>query len=82
MTFQEFLAENPAGKAVEDAGEEVGQFKNLRGTFKDANALDIVSLVGAGASFIPGVGVIGGVAMTGADLVNDINDHDGDGKIN
>lgn len=53
--------------------------KSQIGTFKDANALDWISLAGAAASFIPVAGVAGGAVMTAADLLNDITD--GDGKI-
>lgn len=74
--------EDYARKNVSTTNEEKKIHTPVRtqiGTFKDANALDYISLAGAAASFIPGIGVIGGGIMTAADLINDIGD--GDGKI-
>ncbi len=43
--------------------------KDTSRAIKNADALDIVSLAGSTASFIPGLGVIGGLVSTGADAI-------------
>ena len=43
--------------------------KDTSRAIKNADPLDIISLVGSGVSFIPGLGVIGGLVSTGADAI-------------
>jgi len=51
---------------------------DIRGSLKDANALDWISMGGAAASIIPGLGAIGASVAGIADLANDAMDN---GKI-
>ena len=48
--------------------------KDTSRAIKNADALDIVSLAGSTASFIPGLGVIGGLVSTGADAAKGIKE--------
>lgn len=75
MKFADYLKKYKAESAA--AGAEV---KDMAGSFSDMNALEWASLIGAGASFIPGVGAIGAGVTTIADIINDATD--GDGKVN
>lgn len=43
------------------------------GTVADSNALDWISTGASVASFIPGVGMVGGLVSTGADALNAYN---------
>ena len=52
---------------------------DIRDTLADATAAQKVSMLGAAASIIPGVGAIGAGVSTLADIVDDLED---DGKIN
>lgn len=56
--------------------EPAKKIKNIEGTFRDQtaaeNALDALSLAGSVASFVPGVGAVGGLVSTGADIAKDI----------
>jgi hypothetical protein len=53
--------------------------KSQRGTLRDMNNKDWISLGGSVLSFLPGVGAIGGAATTWADASNDI---ERTGKVN
>lgn len=60
-------------KPTEEKPTEETKVKDIRGSLKDASPWQIASLVGAGSSFIPGVGVFGAGLTTVADIAEDIS---------
>jgi hypothetical protein len=67
-SFKDVLAKS---KTPTVKGAQPSEIRNISGSMRNQtageNALDIASLIGTGASFIPGVGAIGGLVATGAD---------------
>jgi hypothetical protein len=83
MPMSEYL-EKYAGKKEEKKGkkeEEKTPIKDVTGTLKDMDALDVSSLAATGASFIPGWGFFGGLALTGIDVARGLRDDDSTGRI-
>lgn len=71
ITPQEYLTKY---KSSNTSTEEptTPKAKDIRGTLKDMSPEDYVSLAGAAASVLPGLGVIGGLTSTVADIEKDI----------
>lgn len=53
---------------------EEPKLKSTSGTLRDADPLEIASLIGTGVSFIPVIGAVGGLTTTVADLAKDWKD--------
>lgn len=83
MPISEYL-EKYGGKKEEKKtkeNEEKTPVKDITGTLKDMDALDAGSLAATGVSFIPGIGAIGGLALTGIDIARGIRDDESVGNI-
>jgi len=74
MSFAEYNAKySPKPNTTQTTAPGNKPAVSAEGMLKNMNTLDAISLAGTTASFIPGIGVIGGAVSTVADLVNDIN---------
>ena len=72
ITPQEYLTKYTTQKPDTNVPDTTPKIEDIRHTMKDMAPEDYISLAGAAASMIPGVGLIGGAVSTLADIEKDI----------